>query len=137
MNLFTLMPLLTDWSLLAIRLVIAAIFLAHGWPKLKDLKQNANNFGMMGFRPGAFWGTVVAFTEVFGGLAVLFGVFTQFAAIPLAIDMVVATLWKLKNGQKLINGYELDLMILAACLILATAGPGIYSVQSYFGWQLF
>ncbi len=134
MNILTLIPVFSDWTLLLLRLVIAAIFLAHGLPKIKNLKQNARNFGMMGFRPGAFWGTVVAFTEVFGGLAVLFGVFAQFAAIPLAITMVVATLWKLKNGQKLINGYELDLMILAACLVLVTAGPGIYGIQSYFGW---
>ncbi len=134
MNLLTLFPLFTDWALLAMRLVVAAIFLAHGWPKIKNLKQNAVNFGMMGFRPGAFWGTIVAFAEVFGGLSVLLGVGLMFSGIILAIDMTVATFWKIKKGMKLVNGFELDLMILTACLVLATAGPGFLSLQSYFGW---
>ncbi len=134
MNLLTILPAFTDWALLIARVVIAAIFLAHGWPKIKNLKQNAQNFGAMGFKPGAFWGTVVAFTEVFGGLAILVGIAAPFAGFGLAIDMIVATLFKLKKGMKLINGYELDLMILAACLIIAVAGPGIFSLRSYLGW---
>ncbi|MDP1719353.1 MAG: DoxX family protein [bacterium] len=134
MNLLSILPIFTDWPLLIARVVIAAIFLAHGWPKIKNLKQNAHNFGMMGFKPGAFWGTVVAFTEVFGGLAILVGIATPFAGFALVIDMLVATLWKLKKGMKLIGGYELDLIILATCLILAIAGPGIFSLHSYLGW---
>lgn len=134
MDILSLLPIFTDWPLLIARIVVAAIFLAHGWPKIKNLKQNAQNFGMMGFRPGAFWGTVVAFTEVFGGLAILLGIATPFAGFGLAIDMLVATLWKLKKGMKLINGYELDLTLLALCLILAIAGPGIFSLRSYFGF---
>lgn len=134
MNLLTILPIFTDWTLLIARVVIAVIFLAHGWPKIKNLKKNAQDFGMMGFKPGAFWGTVVAFTEVFGGLAILLGVATPLVGFALVIDMLVATFWKLKKGMKLINGYELDLMILSACLIVAVAGPGVYSLQSYFGW---
>ncbi|MDO8467094.1 MAG: DoxX family protein [bacterium] len=134
MNTISLFPLFTDWALLALRIVIAAIFLAHGWPKIKDLKQNAINFGMMGFKPGAFWGTIVAFVEVFGGLAVLLGIYLPIIGILLAINMSVAALWKKKQGMKLINGYELDLVLLASLLVLATAGPGFYSIQNYFGW---
>lgn len=134
MNILTLIPIFSDWTLLLLRLVIAAIFLAHGLPKIKNLKQNAINFTGMGFKPGAFWGTIVAFVEVFGGLAILFGVGVQIAGILLAVNMSVATLWKRKQGMKLVNGYELDLLLLTANLLLATAGPGIYSIQSYFGW---
>jgi putative oxidoreductase len=113
--------------------VIAAIFFAHGWPKLRDLKQNAINFGNMGFKPPAFWGTLVAFTEVLGGSAILLGVFTPFVAVPLIIDMIVATIFKIKNGMKLKDGFELDLVILASLLVLGTAGAGIYSLQAYLG----
>lgn len=133
MNLLTLVPLLSDWALLALRVVIAVIFFAHGWPKIKDLRQNAMNFGMMGFRPGAFWGTIVAFVEVFGGLAILLGLGVQIAGPILAINMLVAALWKKKQGMGLVNGYELDLVLLTANLLLATTGPGMYSAQSYFG----
>ncbi len=132
MNLFTLLPLLSDWALLAVRLVIAAIFLAHGWPKLRNLKINAQNFSGMGFKPGAFWGTIVAFVEVFGGLAILAGFQVQIVGLLLAIDMVVATGWKIKQGMKLVNGFELDLMILVSCLALAALGAGIYSLPNFF-----
>lgn len=131
MNILTLIPIFSDWTLLFLRLVIAAIFLAHGLPKIKNLKQNAQNFAGMGFKPGVFWGTIVAFVEVFGGLAVLLGVYVQFAGILLAINMLVATLWKKKQGMKLVNGYELDLMLLTASLVLATIGPGVYGFQNY------
>ncbi|MEK7640449.1 MAG: DoxX family protein [Patescibacteria group bacterium] len=132
MNILTLIPLLSDWALLAVRVVIAAIFLAHGWPKLKDLKQNAANFGMMGFKPGAFWGTIVAFVEVFGALAILAGFQVQIAGVLLAMDMFVATGWKLKQGMKLVNGVELDLLLLVVCLALVTLGAGMYSLQNFF-----
>ncbi|MEK7654609.1 MAG: DoxX family protein [Patescibacteria group bacterium] len=132
MNILTLIPLLSDWALLAVRVVIAAIFLAHGWPKLKDLKQNAANFGMMGFKPGAFWGTIVAFVEVFGALAILAGFQVQIAGVLLAMDMFVATGWKLKQGMKLVNGVELDLLLLVVCLALVTLGAGMYSLQIFF-----
>ncbi len=134
MNILTLIPILSDWTLLSLRLIIAAIFLAHGLPKIKNLKQNAQNFTGMGFKPGAFWGTIVAFVEVFGGLAVLTGAYIQIAGILLAVNMLVAALWKKKQGMKLVNGYELDLLLLTALLVLATVGPGVYGFQNYLAF---
>ena len=127
----TVLAIFSDWALLLLRLVYGAIFLAHGWPKLKNLKTTAQNFEMMGFKPGAFWGTIVALAETFGGLAVILGIGTQYAGLVLAFNMLVATLWKLKNGQKLIGGFELDLSLLAIGLILATLDGGSFSLDSY------
>lgn len=90
---------------------------------------------MMGFKPGAFWGTIVALAEVFGGLAVILGLGARYAGLVLAFDMLVSTLWKIKRGQKLIGGFELDLILLAVGLIIATLGSGIYSLGNY--WPLF
>jgi len=134
------LPLLTnygDLAALALRFAISAIFIAHGWPKIKDLKTTASNFEMMGFKPGNFWGTVVAVVEFIGGLCILFGFLTQIAAVLLAIDMLVASIWKIRSGQKLIGGYELDIILLTAALVLATLGPGIYSLDNYFPIVLF
>lgn len=126
-----LLSIFSEWALLALRLVIGAIFLAHGWPKLKNLKTTAQNFQMMGFRPGSFWGPLVALVETLGGLAVIFGLGAQYAGLILAFDMLIAMLWKMKNGQKLVGGFELDLTLLAAGLILATLGAGSYSLDTY------
>ena len=126
-----------DWALLILRVVVGIIFIAHGWPKFKNLKQNAQNFAMMGFKPGAFWGTIVAFVELLGGLALIAGFFTQIAALLLAIDMLVAFLWKVKGGQKLVSGFELDLTLMAAALLIATIGSGIYGLDRYWTIALY
>jgi putative oxidoreductase len=120
-----------DWTLLALRLVLAFIFIIHGWPKIKNLKQTALNFQMMGFKPGFFWGIIVAVAEFFGGILLLTGWFVQVAALILAIEFVVATLWKIRSGQKFAGGFEFDLLILAAVLVLAAFGGGFYGLDNY------
>ena len=118
----------SDWALFVLRIAVAVIFIVHGFPKLKDLKTNASNFNMMGFRPGMLWGTIVAVIEAIGGVLLLLGLMTQFIGVLLAIQMTVAALWKKKGGQKLAGGYELDLLLVAATLILATMGGGALSI---------
>lgn len=124
----------SEWALLILRLAFGVIFLAHGWPKLKNLKINAQNFEMMGFKPGGLWGTIVALTEVLGGAAIILGTGTQIAGALLAFDMLVATIWKIKRGQKLIGGFELELLLLTVALLLATFGGGAYALDNY--WSL-
>ena len=124
----------SDWGIFILRLALGLIFLVHGWPKLKNLKVTAQNFEMMGFKPGIFWGTIVAVVEFVGGLAVLVGLYTQLAAPFLAIDMLVAVIWKMKRGQKLVGGYELDLSIMSIALLLSTLGAGAYSLDNY--WRI-
>src|SRR3990172_7522012 len=114
---------------LVLRVVVALIFLVHGWPKLKNLRMTAENFNAMGFRPGALWGTVVSLNEVIGGLALLVGFLTPLITVLLAGQMVVATLWKIKRGQGLAGGFELDLLLVASALVIATLGGGIYSLD--------
>jgi len=65
-----------DEAMLILRLVLGLIFIAHGWPKIKDLKATAQGFQGMGFKPGKFWGTVVAIAEFFGGLLFIAGLET-------------------------------------------------------------
>ena len=127
----------SDWALVLLRLVLGLIFIAHGWPKIKDLKTTAQNFAAMGFRPGKLWGSLVASVEFLGGILFILGLFTQVAALILAIEFIVIMIWKLKTKQKLVGGYELDLILLAALLVLASMGSTLYSLDSYFGIYLF
>ena len=121
-----------EWMHLVLRLAVAIIFLAHGWPKIKDLKTVADNFNAMGFKPGRFWGTYVAVLEVLGGALLLLGAGVQILGILFAGEMLAAAIWKIKKGQKLINGYELDLLLLSACLALATWGGGLLAFDNSF-----
>lgn len=121
----------SDWSLLALRLVVGIIFLVHGWPKLKKLVETWGNFSMMGFKPGWFWGTIVAVLEVVGGALLVLGIWVQVPALLLAIQMLVATFWKIKNGQKFSGGYELDVILVAAALVIMTMGSGAFSLNLF------
>lgn len=121
-----------DWAVAALRIVLGLILSAHGWPKLKDMKTTGTNFAAMGFRPGAFWGPLVAIVEFFGGLALVLGLWTQIPALLVVGEFAVIMVWKLARKQPLASGYEFDLLILAAALVLLAYGAGQLSLDQYF-----
>lgn len=136
---FPLFALWSDWSFLALRLAVGAIFVAHGWPKLKNIKATAQNFSAMGFHPGSFWGPLVAVVEFFGGLALLLGFWTQAAVAIFVLEFVVINIWKIAKRQPFVSraaegyvaGFEFDLLLLAAALALFTIGGGNFSLDHY------
>lgn len=133
---FILFSLFSDWALLALRLVFGLIFLIHGWPKLRSLKATAQNFSAMGFKPGILWGPLAAFLEFFGGLAIIFGFSVQFVAFLFAIEFAVINAWKQIKRQPFLGNVELDLILLAAALVLLTAGGGVFSLERlFFFWM--
>lgn len=122
---------LGDYALTLLRIFYGAVFFVHGWPKIKDLKQNAKNFEGMGFRPGSFWGTLAALLEFFGGIALVAGFYTQLVALALALEMIVAMFWKIKQGQKFAFGYEFDMALVVIGLVLAASGGGLYALDNF------
>lgn len=120
----------------ALRVALGTIFIVHGWPKFRDVRTTAMNFNSMGFRPGVFWGTLVALLEFVGGIALLLGVFTQIAAALFAVEFVTILIWKIPKRSPFVGGWEFDLLIFAALLVLLLNGSGSYSLdRSYFlGW---
>lgn len=129
---FSLLPLYSDWGLLAARVALGLMMVAHGFPKLKNLKDTAEWFSNVGFKPGTFWAAVAGIVEFAGGLMLLSGFFTQIAALFIAGQFVVITFWKVKGGQKLVGGYEFDLLILGVALLLFTIGGGNFSLDRIF-----
>lgn len=126
----------SDWGILILRVVLGLILLVHGWPKIKNLKATGEGFQAMGFKPAIFWGVVVAVIEFFGGLALILGLLTQIIALLVAVQFLVAIL-KVKAKRGLVNGYEFDLLILAAALALAALGGGVFSADSFLGLILY
>lgn len=121
-NLYIILSIWSPAALFILRVVIGVIFVVHGWPKIKNIRQTQINFSSMGFRPGVIWGTLIAILEFVGGLALVLGILTQLIAALLAVEMFVATLWKIKQGKGFVDGYEFDLLLLAAALTLVTLG---------------
>lgn len=126
----------SDWGILILRVVLGLILLVHGWPKIKNLKATGEGFQAMGFKPAIFLGVVVAVIEFFGGLALILGLLTQIIALLVAVQFLVAIL-KVKAKRGLVNGYEFDLLILAAALALAALGGGVFSADSFLGLILY
>lgn len=87
----------------------------------------------MGVPAPSLLAVVVAVVEAVGGVLLILGLATQWAALFIGINMVVATiLKKTKMGKKWVEGYEFDLALLAGAIVLLTAGAGAYSLDSAF-----
>ena len=121
-----------QWILLISRVVLAVVMIHYGWPKVRDLKANANDFVHMGFRPGMLWGTLIALVEFVGGIATLFGLYAELAAALFAFEMMVGAFWKLRL-KKPFADYSYDLQLLALCLVVMSQGAGAYALQAFPG----
>ena len=112
-------------------LVWGDIFVPHGLPKLRNIAAAADMLRAMGFRPARVWAAVAGAVEFFGGLLIIFGLFTQIAALLTAIEFLVVVFKKRSSG-KLVGGYEFELLILVASFLLATIGGGSVSLDDTF-----
>ncbi len=124
-----------DIGIAFLRVVLAIILIAHGWPKIKNIKGTVEWMGQI-FKPGIFWTIIVSTLEFVGGIFLLVGFLTQFVAILVAIQFAVIIL-KMKLNKGLVDGYELDLIIFAAAIALAVLGSGAYSLESFLGILLY
>ena len=118
-----------DISFLVLRLVIAAIFIYHAMPKLKGAKMMSQAMGMpagMIFMLGGI--------EFLSSLGMIFGVYVQVAAFLLAMVMIGAIYfktakWHVPFGAMDKTGWEFDLILLAANIILLVNGGGALGIQ--------
>jgi len=128
-----------------LRLVLGVVFLAHGLPKLLPVfggspAGTAAMFEASGLQPALLLVLIVGVIELFGGAAIILGVWTRFSAILLAINMGVA-IWKihLPHGFFLNlslepgvgHGYEFAMVLLGGLVCLLLSGPGAVSIDGY------
>lgn len=117
-------------ALFILRVVLGALFVVHGYPKLfKNFSGFAGWLDSIGLKPGKFWALVAGLVEFLGGLFLIIGLWTQAVGLLIAAQMLVA-MWKAKWGKVGLTaqgGWELDLIYLVVGLVLAMAGGGIYS----------
>jgi putative oxidoreductase len=109
-------------------MALAIVFISHGYPKLTH-GQGMQEFFVQHGLPGYFV-YVAGILEVFGGAVLLLGLFTRVAALLLALEMCVA-IWKVDSahGYLAVHDYEFPMALATACLVLATVGAGMISLD--------
>lgn len=116
------------WGFVIPRIILGVLFIVHGWPKIKDLKQNAKNFHGMGFKPGALWGTVAALLEFLGGIALVLGVWVPYICLLFMAQFIVILVWKWAKRMPFVGGWELDALVFALTLVLFTLYGGFFLI---------
>jgi len=124
------------WGITVLRLTLGVVFLAHGGQKLFvfGFDNVAAFMGKIGVPAPMLAAIVVSLVEFLGGAALVVGAFTRWAAVPLAITMLVAILpVHLKDGFFLPAGYEFALTLFSANVALILLGSGEASVDGFRG----
>lgn len=119
----------SDLAFLILRVVIAAIFIYHALPKLKNASGMSQ---VMGMPAGMIF--MLGLVESVSSVGMLFGVYIQVAAFLLAMVMVGAIYFKMAKwhvpfGAMDKTGWEFDLILLAASIFILVSGGGAIGIQ--------
>lgn len=134
------------WSPVFMRLAFGMVFVVAGagklfaWgPKATGIEGFAGFLASLGVPMPELFAWIVAFVEFFGGLAILLGLFTRYAAALVAVDMAAATwLVHVPNGFVATQGgFEFTLVLMLVSIALMLSGPGALSLEyALFGREL-
>lgn len=120
--------------LLALRLALGVVMVAHGYTKVfGGLHHHAQFVASLGMP--AWLGYVSAFAEFLGGILIILGFLTRLAAFAVCVDLAVAIAkvhWK--NGlMSNHGGYEFPLALASIAFALIFLGAGPIAVDHIFG----
>jgi putative oxidoreductase len=123
------------------RVVIGGLFIGHGTQKLfgwfggGGLDKTAQGFESMGMRPGRRQAVAAGAAEAGGGAMLALGLLTPVSAAALSAVMLTAIRRvHLANGPWSSNGgYEYNLVLLTALLLITEHGPGKASLDAALG----
>jgi len=123
---------LQSCGLAALRIVVGVIFLMHGGQKLFMGFHNVAGFlASLGIPLPTLAAIVLTAVEFIGGIALILGLCTRYAAALLSIDMLVALItYHVKNGFFMPNGVEYPMLLLVANINLMLAGAGAMGVDT-------
>ena len=129
----------TDFVMLCGRILLGWIFIRSGYPKLFDIAGVAATFPPRGIPAWMAYISVPA--EFFGGLAILFGFATRYAAVVMVIFVLVASFsshryWDVADAamrRAQDSSFWKNMGILGAILFLFANGAGRLSLDRMLG----
>ena len=134
------------WGPIPIRMILGVGFMVHGWAKWSRGPAAFAELLKLAHVPlplANAW--LVTLLEIFGGLALLLGVFVTIVSIPLILSMLGAMFTvNIKYGFSAVNtigltvggpqfgppGYEINLLYIAGLVVLILGGAGPFSIDA-------
>jgi putative oxidoreductase len=122
---------------LVTRIWVGANMMIHGYSKLRNLKQAADEMKQtLGIPIGATYSATIL--EFFGGLFLIIGLIVPIIGLFFAISMIANVIMKKTrmNAAYIAPGkasYEIDITYLILSIILIVLGAGALSVDSVIG----
>ncbi|WP_425859662.1 DoxX family protein [Arthrobacter sp. TWP1-1] len=117
-----------------LRVVLGFLIASHGWQKFNEwtIAGTQGAFAQMGVPAAEITAPLVATLELVGGIALILGIATRPVAALLVLDMLGAIVLVHASAGVFVEtgGYELVLLMGAAALALALAGPGKFSLDN-------
>ncbi len=126
-----------------LRIALGGVLIPHGLQKLFGMfggmgfARNTELFDKLGYTPGVFWGTLVGCTELIGGILLVIGLFTRFAAAAVLIFMLTAIHFTSAKGFFWgAGGMEYPILIGVCALFFLIRGGGRCSVDHAIGREI-
>ncbi len=120
-----------ELGLLALRLMVGALFFYSGQRKIRDVKSFAKHNDLP-----FIVGLGAVLFELVGGFMLIVGLYSQIAAFMIILIMLGAMhshIFKWKSPYWAQNkGWEYDLMWLVMCLVILTSGGGKHTLDTLF-----
>jgi putative oxidoreductase len=128
-------------ALLLGRLAVGLLFLSTGWGKVHNLEKVTAFFTSLGIPMPHFQAILVGYSELLCGTALVVGLLTRLATVPLIVSMIVAILtakWPDLHGLFDLIGFE-EFTYLVVLVMIAILGPGPISLDAILvrglGWR--
>ena len=130
-------PFLTDAGLLILRMFTGVLLIHHGYEKLANIENFAEAFVRPLHLPFPITlSYVAAFSEIIGSWLLITGLLTRLGAAAIAGTISVAIYHAI-----VVNGFNIYLLELlglywSAAVLVLTAGPGLFSVDTLIARKL-
>jgi putative oxidoreductase len=128
-----------NWAALLLgRLAVGLVFVSTGWGKVHSIQKVTEFFQSLGIPAPGFNAVLVGYSELLCGAALVLGLCTRLATIPLVVSMIIAILTaRLDDLKGLFDlvGFE-EFTYLVILIMLAILGPGRVAIDHLIAKRL-
>src|SRR5579859_7363683 len=123
------------------RLGVGLLFVSTGWGKVHSIDKVTGFFTSLGIPAPHFHAILVGYSELLCGAALIVGLLSRFATVPLIVSMIVAILTAKRSdlhGLFDLVGFN-EFTYLVVLVMIAIIGPGKASLDAMLvrrlGWR--